>query len=307
MTWDKNFINQDLVDTVKALMIEVAADELLTRWRNLTGDEVTHKKDKSLVTVADKASEKRIIEGLSAIPLPTKAHILGEESFEADPTLADNVFKEGYCWIIDPLDGTRSFAEGKDDFGILVALTYNGETIGGWVYQPVTGIFYTALKGEGVRDKDGQLVSAPKIPEFSSDTPGFSHVQFYGRHLNFDAIQAIAHHFPEASYKRYMSAIEYINIVEGRSFFMINSLNNPWDHAAGQLLVNELGGVGKMARSGADYSTRVWKPEDHDILITALSPALYERLKFFFELYPPRKPEQPLRPSFYPHMRPKQS
>ena len=63
---------------------------------------------------------------------PRKAGWL--EAAAADPAVLGHL--KGQCWIIDPLDGTANFAEGKEPFGIIVALADGGEAVAGWIYDP---------------------------------------------------------------------------------------------------------------------------------------------------------------------------
>jgi histidinol phosphatase-like enzyme (inositol monophosphatase family) len=85
------------------------------------------------VTLADKAAEKAIRTIIKA-RYPDHG-ILGEEFGE------DNVGAE-YCWIIDPIDGTRSFISGLPVWGTLIGLYHNGRPIAGIMHQPFTGERY---------------------------------------------------------------------------------------------------------------------------------------------------------------------
>ncbi|HCW60139.1 MAG TPA: inositol monophosphatase, partial [Sphingobium sp.] len=77
----------DLHEPVVALMRQVARDVVMPRFRNLAADEIAEKAADDFVTIADKESELRLSEGLSAI-LP-EAGIIGEEACAADPAILD--------------------------------------------------------------------------------------------------------------------------------------------------------------------------------------------------------------------------
>jgi fructose-1,6-bisphosphatase/inositol monophosphatase family enzyme len=99
-----------------------------------------------VVTVADREAELFLGEGLTKI-LP-EAALVGEEAAHADPALLDRL-GDALCWIVDPLDGTNNFAAGKPPFGVMVALAEAGETVAGWIYDPLSGRLCHAHRGEG--------------------------------------------------------------------------------------------------------------------------------------------------------------
>src|SRR5690348_2404197 len=101
---------------------------------------VEWKQDRSPVTVADRETEQELRSSLQAL-FPNDA-FLGEEYGELPGT-------SGYRWIIDPIDGTRSFVRGIPLWATLVGLEYQGEQIAGVVEVPTLGHTYRALRGEG--------------------------------------------------------------------------------------------------------------------------------------------------------------
>lgn len=104
---------------------------------------VNKKEGNDIVTDIDLFMEANIIKELSAL-YPT-------HSFMAEENGSINKKCDGdaYCWIIDPIDGTINFAAGLPEYGIVVALQKNGETILGVTYLPQFNELYTAIKGQG--------------------------------------------------------------------------------------------------------------------------------------------------------------
>src|SRR5437870_995177 len=101
---------------------------------------VEWKQDHSPVTVADREAEALLRTTLlGAFP---RDGFLGEESGDTPGT-------SGFRWIIDPIDGTRSFVRGIPIWGTLVGLEYRGEQIAGVVEVPALGLTYRALRGDG--------------------------------------------------------------------------------------------------------------------------------------------------------------
>ena len=103
---------------------------------------VEYKADESPVTDADKAADTYINEVL-AHEYPTVARL--SEETKDDRTRRQNEF----CFIIDPLDGTKEFVKRNGEFTVNIGLSKNGRTIAGAVYAPTTEALYYALEGVG--------------------------------------------------------------------------------------------------------------------------------------------------------------
>jgi 3'(2'), 5'-bisphosphate nucleotidase len=70
--------------------------------------------------------------------------ILAEESIDTEHRL-----QKSRVWMVDPLDGTNGFIEGNGDFAVQIGLAEDGQAVVGVVYQPLTGVLYRAVRGEG--------------------------------------------------------------------------------------------------------------------------------------------------------------
>ncbi|GBQ91962.1 inositol monophosphatase [Gluconacetobacter johannae DSM 13595] len=100
------------------------------------------KDDRSPVTIADRTAE-RAIRAVLAERLPDHG-VLGEEFGQERPG-------GRYCWVIDPVDGTRAFLTGRPTFGTLVALLEDGVPVLGVIDQPVTGERWIGVRGRPTR------------------------------------------------------------------------------------------------------------------------------------------------------------
>jgi myo-inositol-1(or 4)-monophosphatase len=126
------------------VLIRRAGDCLLQHWPggNHTLQNIQTKNDGTSVTEADFASNRILTEGLAELfPLDG---LISEEGKHEDAPL-----KHSRVWIIDPLDGTRSFIEGRDDFSILMGLVVNGRAEFGLMYFPVKKLLARADQGAG--------------------------------------------------------------------------------------------------------------------------------------------------------------
>ena len=105
---------------VARLMREVASEEVLPRFRNLSEDDISEKYAGELVTVADERAEAALETGLGAL-VPGSV-VIGEELTARDPEVLDAMDNhDGPMWIVDPVDGTQNFADGKTCFAMIVA------------------------------------------------------------------------------------------------------------------------------------------------------------------------------------------
>ncbi|MCU1760426.1 3'(2'),5'-bisphosphate nucleotidase CysQ [Pseudomonas sp. 14P_8.1_Bac3] len=119
-----------------------AGDAILPFWR--TGTAVTSKADDSPVTAADLAAHHLILAGLTA--LDPSIPVLSEE----DADIAQSV-RAGWqrWWLVDPLDGTKEFISGSEEFTVNIALIENGQVVFGVVSMPTNGRFYVGGAGFG--------------------------------------------------------------------------------------------------------------------------------------------------------------
>lgn len=225
----------ELHDPVVALMREVGRDIVMPRYCNLAEHEISEKAAEDFVTIADKESEIRLAEGLSAI-LP-EAGVIGEEACAADPAILDRA-GQGLNWIIDPIDGTGNFAAGRPPFGIMIALADAGTTLAGWILDPLTGRLCHAILGAGSHI-DGERVHARE----SGDPLPIAAlaVYFMTPQERADIQRRAEGQFAVVDIPR-CAAEQYPRLVLGQNDVSVFARTLPWDHAAGTLFLNEAGG-----------------------------------------------------------------
>lgn len=224
----------------------IAQEVILPRYRALATSEVetkTHRFD--LVTVADRESEERLTEAVNSI-LPDAA-VVGEEAVAADASVLDRVNSD-LAVVIDPIDGTWNFANGVNSFGVILAITAQGQTIWGGIYDPLADDWMVARAGSGAwfiaSDGSTRSVSVGQGGDTAEDVSGI--LPFYLYHP--EERQQLAQLMP--TFRRMgtlrCSAHEYRLLADGREDFSVTAHLNPWDHAAGVLLLTEAGGVARM-------------------------------------------------------------
>ncbi len=236
----------DLGFAAGAARIALEAGELLRGYfdRGVTAE---YKGDVDLVTEADRASEKLIVSRLNA-QFPEHG-IYGEEGTRSG-------LERAYRWYVDPLDGTTNFAHGFPFFCISLGLEHrppglkpeqDGELVAGIVYNPIHGELFAAEKGKGAwQQKDSGParrlhVSPIKLLQESLLSTGFpSHKRHANPNIHFyQQLTLRSHGVRRAGAAALDLAYTAAGRVEG--FWEFNL--NPWDTAAGALLVLEAGGA----------------------------------------------------------------
>ena len=226
---------------------DIAGDEILPRFRALDAADIATKTSADdLVTLADERAEARIEEAVAAI-LPGAA-VVGEEAVSSGRTPLSVIAEADLTVIVDPVDGTWNFANGLAVFGVIVAVAERGETIWGGIYDPIGDDWIVARKGAGAhfvtRNGHRNRLSLDRGPTAIGDAFGYVHTFLFGGD-DLRRIAALQPDFRRVGNLR-CSAHEYRLAGEGRVDFILSPKLNPWDHAAGALIVTEAGGVARL-------------------------------------------------------------
>lgn len=195
---------------------------------------ISMKGDINLVTEADLASEKLIIERIKSYY--PKHSILAEES-GSSVVDGESVWK----WIIDPLDGTTNFAHGYPCFAVTIALEHAGEIVVGVTFDPTRNELFAAEKGQGatLNNKPIRVSETDKLANSLLVTGfpyNFKQKENFARHLTDFLLEA------RGVRRDGSAAIDLAYIACGRFDGFWEEGLNPWDIAAGILLINEAGG-----------------------------------------------------------------
>lgn len=189
---------------------------------------------KDLVTKVDKEVEQLIMGEIKG-KYPEHCFV-GEESSSMDVEIPS----EGYCWIIDPVDGTNNFVHGNTSFCVSIGLCFNGIPVIGCVLNPVTGDFYHAMLGNGAYLNDFLLEK-----ENSSKKLGESLViiEFtgFGDDLTMENTKNL---LKESHGIRIIgsSALDLCNIASHQyDVFFVRGIKS-WDICAGVCILREAGG-----------------------------------------------------------------
>ncbi|MGF1640310.1 MAG: inositol monophosphatase family protein [Rhodospirillales bacterium] len=238
-------------DAVIAIVRGVAAAEILPRFRNLAaGDVVAKRSPADLVTVADTEAERRLAAALTVLA-PT-SRVVGEEAAEHDPGLLAALAGPVPVWLVDPVDGTRNFAHGKPCFAVIVAYCAGGETLAGWIHDPLADATAWAVRGGGawLRTPEGVLrlrTAAARPLESTTGSVGWR----VARRVQTDRAQGLA--VPARTVRYGCVGREYMDLGRGALDFALYTRLKPWDHAAGVLIHAEAGGFARLVDDGTPY------------------------------------------------------
>jgi myo-inositol-1(or 4)-monophosphatase len=205
---------------------------------------VERKAQNDFVSEVDRAAEAAIIQVLrEAYP---QHSILAEESGTLDN-------KSEYQWIIDPLDGTTNFLHGFPQYCVSIALAVKGVVQHGVIFDPVRNDLFTASKGAGAFLNDRRIrVSKTINMKDALLGTGFPYKEF----VHFDKYLAV---FKEMTQKSAgvrrpgAAALDLAYVACGRFDGFWEMGLNPWDVAAGGLLVLEAGGLVADFRGEGDW------------------------------------------------------
>lgn len=244
-------------EAVSRLIAEIAAAEIMPRFRKLEPGHVIEKAAGDLVTIADRAAEERLSAALPGL-LPGSV-VVGEEAVAADAVLLDRLGGDRPVWIVDPIDGTTNFIEGRNEFAVIVCLAQKGELVAGWIHRPVTGATAIAEAGGGAWI-GGTRIKLAQPPAAAASMTGSLLAGSFGAPRYNQRIQQRRNQVRAVRSSR-SAAIEYWRLLLGDLHFSLFTKLMPWDHAAGVLLHREAGGhAGYIDRGDAYIPADMFRP-----------------------------------------------
>lgn len=213
---------------------------------HLTGDLVRCKTgDANFVTSFDVAVQQFLIRELHKV-LP-EASFFGEEETEG------NVREEnpdGYCFFIDPIDGTTNFMFHYNYSCVSVGLAYGGRMTAGWVYNPYVGEMFAGIRGRGAF-LNGAEIQMQDLPlEEGIASFGCARYNEPDTGLLFDVVEEMFHR-SLAVRSGGSAALDLCRAASGASVVYVEMKLQPYDYAAASVIIEEAGGqIGQIDGSG---------------------------------------------------------
>lgn len=206
-------------------------------WQTENGQFISHKKDRTPVTLADQAADKFIVAALRKIT--PKIQILSEEG-------GQNISQFDLTWLVDPLDGTRQFIRRSGYFTVNIGLVRDGVPILGVVYEPVTKKMYVGYLGQ-----DDRVDTAPV-----DNLLRICHGSFTERLDLFEKLTGACQQRSIAMQTELISSSFKYCLVADHTFDVAMSMHKMcgWDIAAAHAVVTASGGI-----------VGIWDPVIHAI------------------------------------------
>jgi 3'(2'), 5'-bisphosphate nucleotidase len=227
-----------------------AGEAILPFWR--TGTAVTTKADESPVTAADLAAHHLILAGLTA--LAPDIPVLSEEDADIPQSVRAGWHR---WWLVDPLDGTKEFINGSEEFTVNIALIERGQVVFGVVSMPTSGRFYVGGAGLGAwRGDQGAELLAIQVRQAPAAGEAFT-VVASRRHSSPEQERLLA------GLSASLGPLELANIGSSLKFCLLAqgtvdcyprlAPTSQWDTAAAQGVLEGAGGE-VLELSGAPFS-----------------------------------------------------
>ncbi len=224
--------DEALLELAAGLALQAAEVILAIRAR---GFAVSRKADRSVVTEADQAAETLIVAGLLAavpeIPVVAEEAVAGGAVVAASPLF----------WLVDPLDGTREFTDGSDDFAVNIGLVRDGRIRLGVVGVPATGELFGGVVGVGAWKRRGGVETAVhtrKVPAEGLTVLASRH------HGDATQLEAFLAGRVVAKTVNYGSSLKFCRLAEGiADLYPRFGRTMEWDTAAPQAVLEAAGGT----------------------------------------------------------------
>lgn len=263
----------DLARSAGAAILEHYEGPLHVQQKNLDDD-------MEPVTQADRIANELIVTRLQR-EFPGDG-ILAEESVDTAHRL-----DKSRVWMVDPLDGTNGFIDGNGDFAVQIGLVENGECVVGVVYQPLPGVLYRAVRGEGTWIERPQMEPERAKTSDATDLSGMRLAA--SRSHRSPRMNKVVQRFGfREEVQRGSVGIKIGLLIERQCdvYIHLSSRTKQWDTCAPQLILTEAGGQlsdlfgGPLNYNVPDVQNRnglvASNGASHDRIIETLAPLLAE-------------------------------
>ncbi len=190
-----------------------------------------------IVTDVDIRAEREI--GIALDKITPGIPIVGEERATNEPKLLTDLESHEWAWLVDPLDGTKHYAQGRGPFGTMLALLHRGIAHASWIHLPLEDTTAFAATGNGVTI-NGDAVTL-KSKARAEPQRGGLHTHFMPEPMKSNA--ATPNDLERTDGMHSCAAKRYIDILRGNEHFAAYWRTLPWDHAPGAFMIQEAGGI----------------------------------------------------------------
>jgi fructose-1,6-bisphosphatase/inositol monophosphatase family enzyme len=235
----------NLIDKVVAVIKETSDEIILPRFNALTAAEIKEKTGPGdLVTIADVEAENKLTATLKQLVYGSA--VVGEESSSKNPTTINLLSGEAPVWVIDPIDGTKNFTRGNQNFCTMVCLVSHNKPLLAVIFDQLNDRYIAAEEGGGAWLHYLQDISAEKLkvmePVRLDRMSGYLSLGGFRDRATRDEMRHLAADIFKSYDNLGCSGHEYFRLVTDEKHFNINYRTYPWDHLPGCLIHSEAGG-----------------------------------------------------------------
>jgi 3'(2'), 5'-bisphosphate nucleotidase len=214
-------------------LAQLAGKRIMPFYKN--GATITWKADASPLSSADSASHDFLMESLGS--LTPHIPVISEESIDA---INGSLHAGRSFWLVDPLDGTKEFLKGTNEFTVNIALIEEGRPILGIVHAPALNVIYYGVRNSGSWRKNGNR--APVSISARRADPWRLSVVASKDHAG-PLVGAMLNRLTSPQLQSMGSALKFCLVAEGKADIYLRDLPTmEWDTAAAQCIVEAAGG-----------------------------------------------------------------
>ena len=244
-----------MINYVMNLLINVNKNIILHYYKNMKSEDISTKSSNDdFVSIADKKSEKFISDLL--IGFLGVNDLLGEETAFLDKNY-DKYLHNSLLWVVDPIDGTKNYINGKEDFCSMVSLVSSMVPIATFIYYPLKNTFVYAFKNFGayIVDTNTKISSKLLIKPYKS-------LKILGsggsKGIPENYRQSILNNLKTNTKRLFIGSagIETIMLAKNEIQFIFHGRVTPWDHSPMDLITKEAGGFVYMAINKDEFNIK---------------------------------------------------
>ena len=251
---EKENTRKEIINYISDLLVEVNKLIILKYYKNLSSKHIdTKSSDDDFVSIADKESEIYIVKNLLGF-LNINQYI-GEETSYSNKDDHKTFKTNGLYWVIDPIDGTKNYINGKNEFCSMISLVFNSIPIASFVYCPLKDLLVYAFKGFGTYSLK---IKTKKIDQLRIQQNSFTNIVGSGgtKGIQEPLRQKVLQNLRKYTNRLFIGSagIEAIMLASNETQFVFHGRVTPWDHSPVDLIIKESGGCVYMLNDKTEFN-----------------------------------------------------
>ena len=251
---EKENIRKKIINYISDLLVKVNELIILKYYKNLSSKHInTKSSDDDYVSIADKESEIYIVKNL--IGFLNINQYIGEETSYINKDDYKSFEKNALYWVIDPIDGTKNYINGKNEFCSMISLVFNSIPIASFVYYPLKNLLVYAFKGFGAYSLE---IKTKKVIQLRIQQNSFDNIVGSGgtKGIEEPLRQKVLQNLRKYTNRLFIGSagIEAIMLASNETQFVFHGRVTPWDHSPLDLIIKESGGCVYMLNDKAEFN-----------------------------------------------------